>query len=490
MPRITDDFQALNDVGWYAAAYLLTVAAFQLFWGKCFTIFPIKPVYLSSIFLFELGSLVCALAPTSPAFIVGRAFAGIAAAGVYGGSNITIAHIAPVAKRPTYTGLLGAAVGIAAIVGPFIGGAFADGVTWRWCFYLNLPIGGLSALVVLLSKALSIPAAERYRSMTWLQRLAQLDILGLLTLTPAVVCLLLAVDWGGQTYAWSNARIIVLFILAGLLGIAFILVQRFTPNTRTVSPSIFKTRSIPFATWYAACKLSLFVAMLYYLPLFFQGVQQVDAFESGIHIMPVLVGFTIFAIVSGILTSVIGYYTPFMILSSIITPIGLGLLTTLNPNSSSGEWIGYQALFGIGVGIGIQQPLMVIQTVLPLEDIPVGTCVVTLVQTLATTIFVAVAQSIFQNRLVANVESSFPGLRAADLLTSSGVSTVAGKLPAAQRPEFLDAYSLSLTQTWYLAVGLGAASIIGSLGTEWKSVKQQEPSRIESQDQTGRSLPP
>jgi MFS family permease len=125
IPKITDDFDALGDVGWYASAYLLTSSAFQLLFGKMFTIFSVKFVYLSAVAIFELGSLICAAAPNSVSFIVGRAIAGIGAAGVYSGSVIVLTHSAPLDRRPMYTGILGAAVGVASIVGPFLGGTFA-----------------------------------------------------------------------------------------------------------------------------------------------------------------------------------------------------------------------------------------------------------------------------------------------------------------------------------------------------------------------------
>lgn len=125
IPTITNDFQALQDVGWYVSAYLLTSSSFQLLFGKLFTIFSVKIVYLTAVAIFELGSLVCATAPNTVAFIIGRAIAGVGAAGVYSGSVIVLTHSAPLDKRPMYTGILGAAVGVASIVGPFLGGAFS-----------------------------------------------------------------------------------------------------------------------------------------------------------------------------------------------------------------------------------------------------------------------------------------------------------------------------------------------------------------------------
>jgi len=135
IPKITDDFSALNDIGWYASSYLLTSCAFQLLFGKFYTIFSIKWVFLIAIAIFELGSLICGVAPTSIALIIGRAIAGVGSAGIFSGGLIIIAYSVPLPKRPIYTGLVGAMYGIASVVGPLLGGAFTDHLTWRWCFY-------------------------------------------------------------------------------------------------------------------------------------------------------------------------------------------------------------------------------------------------------------------------------------------------------------------------------------------------------------------
>lgn len=252
-------------MGWYASAYLLTAASFQLLWGKLFTVFSVKPTYLSAVAVFELGSLICATAPNSVAFIIGRAVAGAGSASVYSGSVIVLMHCAPVDKRPMHIGLLGAAVGVAAIVGPFLSGVFTDDATWRWCFYINLPLDAVTMLII----ALLVRAKPnaKYANMGRLQRLKQLDVPGFVTFVPAIVLLVLATQWGGTTYAWGNARVVVLFVLFGLLSAAFVAVQRLTPATRTIPASILRSRSIAFTAWYAGCTFSMFGVMVYYLPI-------------------------------------------------------------------------------------------------------------------------------------------------------------------------------------------------------------------------------
>ena len=187
--------------------------------------------------------------------------------------------------------------------------------------------------------------------------------------------------------------------------------------------------------------------------------------------MPLILGFIVLALIAGILVSVLGYYTSLMIASSITMPIAIGLLSTFTPSTPSPQWIGYQALFGLGVGCGIQQPLLVIQTVLPEIDVPVGTSLITMTQALFGAIFVAVAQNVFDNALSMNIHSVAPDFNIQGLL-NGGATTIIADLPASIQPLFLAAYNKSVTETFYVAVALGALSIVGAMGTEWRSVKE------------------
>ena len=247
---MTDEFKSFNDIGWYGSAYLLTGCAVQLPIGRVYTYYSPKWVFLVLISLFELGSLVCGVAQNSATVIVGRAISGIGCAGVFSGSMQLIVTSVPLRRRPIYMGFMGAIFGVSSVVGPLLGGALTTNATWRFCFFINLPIGGVTILILLIILKASPPKSPG-KSLT--EKILQLDPLGFVCLVPAVVCLLLALQWAGSTYTWKDARIIVLFILSGLFWIVFIGVQIWKKDDGTIPIRIMKQRSVAASFCFALC---------------------------------------------------------------------------------------------------------------------------------------------------------------------------------------------------------------------------------------------
>ncbi|XXH05441.1 hypothetical protein Hte_011868 [Hypoxylon texense] len=482
IPQITDDFNALADVGWYGSAYLLTFASFQLLFGKIYTFFSIKLVLLASILIFEVGSALCGAAPDSVAFIVGRAIAGVGGAGISAGSIVCVVYVVPLPKRPMIQGCMGAIFGLAAIAGPLIGGAFTSNVTWRWCFYVNLPLG--AAALIIIASFLSIPDRDATK-LPLTKKLVQLDMLGTAILVPGVVCLLLALQWGGQTYAvsplrlggdfmyangsqWSNGRIIALLTLAGALLVAFAAVQILVPATATLPPRLFKQRSVVSALWATLCISSGNFIFTYFLPIWFQSITGVSAAESGIRLLPVMLSVVVGSVFSGIINSKIGYYTPLAIIGSCVMSVGAGLLTTFQVDTSEGKWIGYQILYGIGVGSCFQVPNLAVQTVLPKADVSMGLALMLFSQLLGSAVFVAVGENVLGNQLVQRL-SGIPGFNSS-LITSSGATSLLSSLPANVLDMALEAYNEALRKVFQVGLIVSCLAVLGTATLEWRSV--------------------
>ncbi|CRG86134.1 Putative HC-toxin efflux carrier TOXA [Talaromyces islandicus] len=474
IPRITDDFHALGDIAWYGSAYLLTSCSFQLTFGRLFTFYSPKWIFLAAIVIFEVGSAICGAAPNSTAFIVGRAIAGMGSCGIFSGTIVIITDAVPLQKRPMMTGLMGSLFGISSVVAPLMGGAFTDRVTWRWCFYINLPIGAVTLLIIsLILKASPPPHPSPAKTMK--ERLDQLDPFGTLAFLPGIVCLILALQWGGTTYAWSNGRIIALFVLFGVLMIAFVFVQRWKQETASVPPRLAKMRSIGAGFWFSLCVGGSMMLFVYYLPIWFQAIKGASAVKSGIMNIPLVLALVLGSIIAGAMVSKIGYFTPFMILGSTVMSIGAGLLTTFTTTTNHPMWIGYQVVLGLGIGLGMQQSSVAAQTILERKDVPTGAALMMLAQSLGGAIFLAVAQTVFDNNLVSHVQKSIHGQHGqniAQLVLQAGATGIRGLVSPADLQPVLVAYNSAITKTFYVGLGLACASIIGALLMEWKSVKR------------------
>ncbi|RYP10429.1 hypothetical protein DL764_000612 [Monosporascus ibericus] len=418
IPKITSEFRSLEDVGWYGSAYLLTTASTQLLVGKLYTIFSLKWVFLLSLLIFELGSVICAAAPSSIALIFGRAVAGCGNAGLLSGALLIIAHSVPLRRRPLFTPKLDAAQ--------------------------------ISQSVFDLIK--------------------RFDPLGTLVFMPAIVCILLALQWGGTTYPWKSGSIIALFVVSGVLLVSFIVIQWRAQDNATVPPRIFKNRTIWSCAIYQFTLGAGFFVFIYFVPLWFQAVQGVSAIESGTRNLPMLIGNIVGTTIAGILVAVTGYYAPFMYIGTIITSVGAGLLTLFNPGTSSAEWIGYQAMVGLGIGFGWQQPLVAVQTALDLKDVPVATAILSFTQTVGGSIFVSVAQAAFSNKLVQELSTRAPGLDP-KIVLDGGAGDIANLVPQQYLPEVIMSYNNGLTNSFVVGTAMVAASIMGCVFVEWNSVK-------------------
>ncbi|KAK7018452.1 DHA14-like major facilitator [Favolaschia claudopus] len=470
IPKISDQFKSLDDVGWYGSSYLLTLSATQLLFGKFYTFLPIKWVYVAAISVFEIGSLICGAAPTSDALIIGRAIAGLGSAGIISGSLIIVANTVPLARRPIYTGLVGGMYGIASVAGPLLGGAFTDKVTWRFCFYINLPIGAITLAVIIFLFKMPKRAQIKHEPMTIRERLGQFDPVGTIVFIPAIVSLLLALQWGGSKYPWNSGRVIGLFVVFGVLIAVFIGVQFWKQDAATIPPRLLKQRSIWSGCLFAFTVGGGFMIITFYLPIWFQAIRGVSAVQSGIDGIPMILSLVVASLASGIAITIVGYYVPFMLASSVILTVGCGLLTTLKPDSDHTKWIPYQFIAGVGNGLGSQQPLLAAQVVLAMKDIPVGTSMIMFMQTLGGALFISIGQNVFTNKLVSGLISKVPSV-SPQLVLGVGATSLKSAVPPELLPQVLDVYNTALVSSFYVSTAMTGLSLIGALSIEWKNIK-------------------
>jgi MFS family permease len=233
--------------------------------GKLYTFYSIKLTYLAALFLFELGSLICAVAHNSTTLIIGRAIAGVGGAGVASGAFLIIALLAPLRLRPFYTGIIGSMYGIACVCGPLLGGVFTDNpkLTWRWCFYINLPFGFITGVGILLCATL--PPRDKAGKTSFMDQLKQMDIPGTVVLLCGVISLILALQWGGTKYEWNSGRIIALLVIAGILLVGFVLIQILSGEKATVRPRVIKNSNVWGTVIFGACGVGAFFIFLFYV---------------------------------------------------------------------------------------------------------------------------------------------------------------------------------------------------------------------------------
>ncbi|KAM0351163.1 hypothetical protein ACHAPU_002948 [Fusarium lateritium] len=467
VPSITDEFQTIADIGCG-----MTLSAFVFFFGQIYTLFSIKAVFLVGIATFEIGALVCTLAPSSAVFILGRAISGLGRGALNGGLFKLLRQCFPLSKQAMSSSFFGAMQSIGLITAPTIGGALIDAFSWRACFGVNVPLG----VVCLALTAYGVheqPATQNNAPVLNLkQKIRKIDFLGTLLAVPAITCLLMSLQWGGSKFGWASWQIIVPLVICGLLFAGFGYLQYRQGDDALLPPRILKQRSIIAGMWYGACCEGVLAVTEFYMSIYFQGVRGYSPTKAGLLALPMVGGLAIALIISGVGTTYIGYYYPFMLATSVLTPVASGLLTTLDLEEQIAKAVALLTFLGLAVGLGLQGPQVALQAVLPIEDVSLGGAVLSFGSGMGSALWICASATLFQGRLASEIRAASPGTDVEEL-QEAGLSRLRESIGPDRLQSVLAGYENAVVQTLYIPLALALLTIIGSVAMERKSIKKK-----------------
>ncbi|BDD60843.1 Efflux pump fus6 [Monascus purpureus] len=387
---------------WTITSYLLASTAVQPLFGQAADIFGRRYLTLLSVALFALGSGIAGGAHNTAMMIAGRTVQGIGGGGINVMVEIVVCDLVSLRERGKYVGMIGSMWAIGSVVGPIIGGAFSQHATWRWIFYINLPLSGVA--LALLAPFLHL---HYRREGTIIDRLKRVDYLGNTILILAVISVLLALTWGGTVHAWSSWRTIVPLVL-GLVGLVGFLVYEASPAVKEATMPMILFTNRTSATTYILSFLHgiLLYWACYFLPVYFQAVLGASPTRSGIMLFPIATTTAPFGVMAGILITVTGHYRIFHFLGFALMAVACGLFSLLDEHSTTGDWVGFQILFGVGAGFIFTSCLPAILAALPESEVARATATWTFLRSFGSVWGTAIPSAIFNshvNKLVASI---------------------------------------------------------------------------------------
>nr|WSW65323.1 MFS transporter [Streptomyces sp. NBC_00995] len=473
LPTIVSDLGGAAHMSWVVTAYLLAETVATVLVGKFGDLFGRKIVFQLSAIIFITGSFLCGLATNMTLLIVWRGLQGIGAGGLMVTSMALIADVIPLRDRGKYQGAIGAVFGVSTVIGPLLGGLFTDHLTWRWAFYVNVPI----AIVVVIAAARTIPSVKAAGRPV-------IDYLGITMVTVGASSLILATSWGGNEYAWGSSVIIGLFVL-GLAALAAFCFVEFRAKEPMLPMRLFNN---PVFT---VCSILSFIvgfAMLgamIYLPTYLQYVDGDSATLSGVRTLPMVIGLLAASIFSGNVVSKTGRYRIFPIVGSLVMAVGLFLLSRMGPDS--GVWLEslYMLVLGLGIGLCMQVLTIAVQNTVDYADLGTATSGVTFFRTLGSSFGTAVFGTIYANALGPNLEDGV-----AQAVRAGGDPAVVAKasqspeglhsLPDAQAAPLAQAYADTLHTVFLWTVPVAVLGFVVALFL--KEVKLRDTARAASTD--------
>jgi EmrB/QacA subfamily drug resistance transporter len=432
LPTIVGDLGGLDHLSWVVTAYLLAATVSTPIYGKLGDMYGRKHVFQAAILIFLAGSMLAGLSQTMDQLIGFRALQGIGAGGLMVGAQAIIADIVPPRERGRYMGLIGSVFAVASVAGPLLGGFLVDNLSWRWVFYVNMPVGALAVAIVALRLHLHTPTTRH-----------RIDYLGAALLAGGVGSLVLLTTWGGNQYGWRSATIIGLAI-AGVALLALFVLRESRAAEPLLPLSLFRSRVFSVAN---AMGFSIGMAMfgaIVFIPLYLQLVYGATPTSSGLRMLPLMAGLLVAAIASGRVISRIGRYKAFPIAGTAVLVVGMYLLSRLGVGTA--PWLAsvYMLVVGVGIGLVMQVLVLVVQNDARPEDIGVATSTATFFRSVGGSFGVAIFGAIFAARLTSQIKQ-LPAAVASHLVGGVHLTPQQAKhLPPAVHADFLQAFAHSL----------------------------------------------
>jgi EmrB/QacA subfamily drug resistance transporter len=426
MPTIVGELGGLNHLSWVVTAYALATAASTPIWGKLGDLYGRKGVFMVSIGIFLAGSALSGLSGTMTQLIAFRAIQGLGAGGLIVGVMAIIGDLVPPRERGKYQGMMAGVMAIAMVGGPLVGGYITDHLGWRWSFYINLPLGALA--LVMIWVVLHLPKIRRE---------ARIDYLGSVLLTVGITALVLITNWGGSQYDWGSWQIIGLFALAAVALAAFLAVER-TAAEPVLPLGIFRNRNFSLVTVIGFLVGVVMFGGITFLPLYQQTVQGASATNSGLLLLPMMMGMLVVSLVAGRITTQTGKYKAFPIIGTVLIGVGALLLSTMDTHTTRFVSGLYMAVLGAGMGFLMQITMLVAQNSVQMKDIGVASSTATLFRTIGGSFGVSLFGAIFSHRVQDTMTSAL-GAKGGRMASGGGSIDPAelDRLPPAVKDAYL-----------------------------------------------------